>query len=61
MSESENETYELCYKSACISLSKGNFEEAKEKLRKAEQICKNSFEDNPEDQEVFESEIVIIR
>ena len=28
MSENENKTYELCYNSACISLSKGDFEEA---------------------------------
>ena len=61
MSELETRTYELCYNSACISLSKGNYEEAKEKLLRAEQLCKESFEDDPEEQEALENEIAIIK
>ena len=38
MSEFEDKTYELCYNSACLSISKGNFDEAKQKLKKAEEI-----------------------
>lgn len=60
MSENENRTYELCYNSACISLGKGNFEEAQEKLKKAEKLCKQTFEDE-EDQEYVENEMAIIR
>jgi hypothetical protein len=61
MNELENKTYELCYNSACISISKENFEEASKKLVKAEQLCKETFEDDPEDQEALENEIAIIK
>jgi hypothetical protein len=61
MSELENKTYELCYNSACISLSKGNYEEAKEKLVKAEKMCKETFEDDPEEQEALDNELAIIK
>ena len=36
MSEQENKTYELCYNSACLSISRGNYDEAESKLKKAE-------------------------
>lgn len=61
MSELETKTYELCYNSACISLSKGNYEEAREKLTKAENLCKETFEDDPEEQEALDNEMAIIR
>lgn len=60
MSENEKLTYELCYNSACISISKGKYEEAEEKLNRAETMCKEYFEDE-EDQEFVESEMAIIR
>ena len=58
MTENENLTYELCYNSACISISKGDYEGAHEKLKKAEAMCKKAFED---DQEALDNEIAIIR
>jgi hypothetical protein len=61
MSKFEDRSYELCYNSACISIAKGNYEEGKEKLMKAEQMCKETFEDSPEDQEGLDNEIAIIR
>ena len=61
MSKNENNSYELCYNSACISIAKENYEEAKEKLKKAETMCKETFEDNPEDQEGLDNEMAIIR
>ncbi|CAF0799244.1 unnamed protein product [Brachionus calyciflorus] len=60
MSENENQTYELCYNSACIAISKGKYDEAEEKLKKAEVMCQETFEDE-EDQEFVESEKAIIR
>ena len=64
MTENEKKTYELCYNSACISLSKGNYQEAQEKLKRAEIMCRKTFEEdseNPEDQEAMENEMAIIR
>ncbi len=64
MSENENKTFELCYNSACISIAKGNFAEAKEKLLKAEMMCKKTFEEdqeNQEDQDSMEREVSVIR
>lgn len=62
MSENEDKTYELCYNSACILLSKGNYNEAEEKLKKAEEMCKKYFEDDEEfTEEDLENEIGIIR
>lgn len=61
MSENENRTYELCYNSACISLSKGNEQEAFNKLKKAEEMCIKTFEDDQEDQETLDNEIAIIK
>lgn len=61
MTENERKTYELCYNSACISIGKGNFKEAKLKLERAEKMCRETFEDDPEDKEVLENEVAIIR
>ena len=33
------DTYELCYNSACLLLGKGLYEEAEKKLKKAEGEC----------------------
>lgn len=60
MSDNETITYELCYNSACILISKGKYQEAEEKLTKAEVMCKQTFEDE-EDQDFVESEMAIIR
>lgn len=59
MSENENRTYELCYNSACISISKENYKEAYDKLIKAENMCKKTFEE--EDPESLDNEIAIVR
>lgn len=73
MSEKENQTYELCYNSACIALSKGNEQAAIEKLKKAEKMCIEMFhEDQPQDsngqvvleqsdQEALDNELAIIK
>lgn len=61
MSENENKTYELCYNSACISIGKENLKEAYDKLKKAETMCVETFEDEQEDQEALDNEIAIIR
>lgn len=59
MSSQEDKTYELCYNSACISVAKGNYSEAIEKLDKAEAMCKEFFaEEASEDQD---QEMAIIR
>jgi signal recognition particle subunit SRP72 len=59
----ESLTYEMCYNSACISISKGEWEEAKSRLDLAEKMCRQSFEEeqDAEDQEIMENEIATIR
>lgn len=59
LSEQENRTYELCYNSGCVSIGKQNYQEAYEKLLKAENMCKKTFEE--EDPELLENEIAIVR
>ena len=64
MTENDKKTYELCYNSACISISKGNYIEAQEKLTRAEKMCIKALEDEqegPEDQDALEKEIAVIR
>lgn len=61
MTENENRTYELCYNSACISISKKSYKEAYDKLVKAESMCKEAFEDEEDDEDGFEQEVKIIR
>lgn len=60
MTENEDKTFELCFNSACISLSKGQYTEAQEKLVKAEKMCNETFTD-PDDQDDLEREITVIR
>ncbi|CAH1782975.1 unnamed protein product [Owenia fusiformis] len=50
----KEDTYELCYNNACLLLGKGKYKEAEEKLRQAEALCRESFEDDPD---VTEDEI----
>lgn len=62
MSENEDKTFELCYNSACMSISKGNFAEAQAKLEKAEIMCQEMFkEEDPDDVDGLEREVVVIR
>ena len=61
MSENEKKSFELCYNSACISIGRGNYKDALDKLKKAEVMCKKTFEDDIEDQEAFDREIAIIK
>lgn len=39
-------TYELCYNSACHSVSTGDIDAAQQKLEKASELCKKEFEDD---------------
>lgn len=61
MTENENRTYELCYNSACISISKQDYQGAYEKLKNAEEMCTKTFEDDQEDPEALDNEIAVIR
>lgn len=51
------ETYELCYNSACATLGKGLYAEAEKKLRASEKLCRESMD---EDDDV-EDEVAIIK
>lgn len=59
LSEHEDRTYELCYNSACVSIGKQKYQEAQEKLLKAENMCKKTFEE--EEPELLDNEIAIVR
>lgn len=62
MTDYEGRTYELCYNTACILLSQGNFGKAEEKLKKAEEMCRSTFEGEEDLTEAeLENEIAIIR
>lgn len=62
MSENEDKTFELCYNSACMSISKGNYAEAQSKLEKAELMCQETFkEEDPDDLDGLEREVAVIR
>lgn len=62
MSDNENKTFELQYNSACISISKGQWAEAQEKLEKAETMCNETFkEEDPDDLDGLEREVSVIR
>ncbi|KAF8770151.1 Signal recognition particle subunit SRP72 like protein [Argiope bruennichi] len=54
-------TYELCYNSACILISQGEYNLAIEKLKTAEELCKNQIEENDLTEEEVEGELGIIR
>ncbi|XP_067036524.1 signal recognition particle subunit SRP72-like [Acropora muricata] len=56
------DTYELCYNSACLSLGENDIEAAEEKLKKAEELCEKSLRDDPDiGEEEFEAEMGIVR
>lgn len=62
MQENESKTFELCYNSACISISKGKYAEAQKKLEKAELMCNETFkEEDPDDLDGLDREVSIIR
>ena len=54
-------TYELCYNSACILISQGEYNSAEEKLKIAEELCKKTLEENDATEEEIESELAVIR
>ncbi|XP_066852437.1 signal recognition particle subunit SRP72 [Anser cygnoides] len=54
-------TYELCYNSACALIGQGKLNEAMKKLRKAEELCRQSLsEDTDVTEEDIEAELAII-
>ncbi|KAK2187665.1 hypothetical protein NP493_158g04070 [Ridgeia piscesae] len=56
------DTYELCYNAACLLLGKGLYEEAEGKLKRAEELCRQLFEDDPDTAEdEVDAELGIIR
>ncbi|KAJ7392451.1 Signal recognition particle core component [Desmophyllum pertusum] len=56
------DTYELCYNSACLSLGQNDIETAQEKLKKAEELCQTSLQDDPDiAEEEIESEMGVVR
>ncbi|XP_035227394.1 signal recognition particle subunit SRP72-like [Stegodyphus dumicola] len=54
-------TYELCYNSACILISQGEYSLAIEKLKAAEELCKKTLEENDATEEEIEAELGVIR
>ncbi|GFS58379.1 signal recognition particle subunit SRP72 [Nephila pilipes] len=54
-------TYELCYNSACILISQGEYNLAIEKLKAAEELCKKQIEENDLTEEEVEGELGVIR
>ncbi|XP_020610040.1 signal recognition particle subunit SRP72-like [Orbicella faveolata] len=56
------DTYELCYNSACLSLGQSDVEVAQQKLRRAEELCQRSLQDDPDvAEEEIESEMGVVR
>ncbi len=43
----KDDTFELCYNKACLVLGQGDYTEALTLLDRAEQLCKESLEDDP--------------
>ncbi|KAJ8317050.1 hypothetical protein KUTeg_004954 [Tegillarca granosa] len=55
-------SYELCYNMACYLIGKNDLVGAEKKLRKAEALCKKSFDDDPDiTEDEIEEELAIIR
>ncbi|XP_064601701.1 signal recognition particle subunit SRP72-like [Liolophura sinensis] len=58
----EEKSYELCYNSACYLIGKGDIKGAEHSLKKAEILCRKSFEDDPDaTEEDVLAELGIIR
>ncbi|CAH3021478.1 unnamed protein product [Porites evermanni] len=56
------DTYELCYNSACLSLGQNDVEAAEVKLKKAEELCETSLQDDPDiAEEEIEAEMGVVR
>uniref|UniRef100_A0A671UUA3 Signal recognition particle 72 n=1 Tax=Sparus aurata TaxID=8175 RepID=A0A671UUA3_SPAAU len=54
-------TYELCYNAACALIGQGQFTEALNKLRQAEELCRVSLADDSDvTEEDIESELAVI-
>ncbi|XP_020904973.1 signal recognition particle subunit SRP72, partial [Exaiptasia diaphana] len=41
------DTYELCYNAACLSLANNDYQTARSKLTQAEALCRKSLEEDP--------------
>ncbi|CAE1265059.1 SRP72 [Acanthosepion pharaonis] len=55
-------SYELCYNKACLLIGKKQYKEAEEKLRKAEVLCRKSFEDDPDvTEEDISEEVALLK
>ncbi len=62
MSKHEKNTFELCYNSASIHVSKCEYSEAEAKLDRAIEMCKKTFENDEEcDENDVENELAIIK
>ncbi|XP_072041807.1 LOW QUALITY PROTEIN: signal recognition particle subunit SRP72-like [Amphiura filiformis] len=58
----KDDTFELCYNKACLVLGQGDYTEALKLLERAEQLCKESLEDDPDmTEEEIEAELGSVR
>lgn len=56
------DTYELCYNNACCLIGKEDYSAALEKLKKAESMCRQTFEDDQDaGEEDMDTELGVIR
>lgn len=55
------QTYELCYNKACLEISAGNLESASTLLKKAEQLCINTLQEDDATEDEIEEEVKLIR
>lgn len=56
------DTYELCYNSACLLLGENDIEAAESKLKKAEELCEKSLQDDPDiGEDEMEAEMGVVR
>ncbi|BES96309.1 unnamed protein product [Nesidiocoris tenuis] len=56
----EVDTYEILYNIACYHMGKGQYAEAEKKLKEAEKVCRESFDEDAPPEEI-EDEVSIIR
>ncbi|KAK3710774.1 hypothetical protein QZH41_016760, partial [Actinostola sp. cb2023] len=56
------DTYELCYNAACLSLANNDYKTAKNKLMQAEVLCRKSLDEDPETtEEDVDAELGVLR
>lgn len=55
------DTYELCYNSACALAGKSKFTESEKKLRLSEKICREMLEEDGSTEEEIQDELAIIK